>query len=173
MARHGSLLPSSGPAQLHPSTPPRTARASKLARPSKGSSPREFRRRPGRASRGEGSAPWKLKFLQLWPHTARAGEEVDIVFRHISPANIHYRGGGGIQGPRAWHPLGTGPLLTCSKSGYRMHTQTQSLSVLQGLEKRKNLVSGTPWGTLAKVRRTFPTPEPQTNHNDHSQACIS
>lgn len=59
------------------------------------------------------------------------------------------------------------PLLTCSRSGYTRHTQTQSLSGLRGLKRRKNLVRHflVPSGSWPQLLE--PPPHPSKAHTDH------
>lgn len=99
------------------------------------------------------------------------GGEAYLAFRpHLPKAK------GGESGVH-WWPRGQAaswtlaPLLTCSRSGYTRHTQTQSLSGLQGLKRRKNLVRCflMPSGSLPLQLEPppHPTPPHPKLHTDH------
>lgn len=103
------------------------------------------------ARAGRGSLPSiQATFAQHMPHGAKGGES------------------GVYCWPQGQAPTWTlGPLLTCSKSGYRRHTQTQSLSGLQGLKRRKNLVRRflVPSGSWPQTLEPPPhSPKPHTDH---------
>lgn len=94
------------------------------------------------------------------------GQEGDayLAFRPHLPSTHHMRLGRvrPAAGPRDRRPLWTpAPLLTCSRSGYTRHTQTQSLSGLRGLKRRKNLVRHflMPLGYGPNTTTTSPTPK--------------
>ena len=116
--------------------------------------PQEWRTAPGPGCRPRGQ-----------------GGEAYLAFRPHMP-----KAKGGESGVYCW-PRGQAaswtlaPLLTCSRSGYTRHTQTQSLSGLRGLKRRKNLVRCflMPSGSLPlqlepPPHPTPPHPKPHTDH---------